>query len=140
MLAGAGTLVSMSDHDQQLQVMAVAKILEAADAAAQQNNLPPALTVAGLAIATGSFAGLHSLSLEEVLDVVARAYNGARQGVANAQAGTGDVVAGAAPEVVPAPPPAEPVPPFEGELVETPAELVTTAGPTQPKKKKGAKR
>jgi len=137
-LAGAGTLVSMSDHDQQLQVMAVAKILEAADAAAQQNNLAPPLTVAGLAIATGSFAGLHGLSLEEVLDVVARAYNGARQGVANAQAGTGDVVAGAAPEVVPVPPPAEPV--FEGELVEAPAELVAPAGPPQPKKKKGAKR
>ncbi len=125
--------------DQQ-QVMTVAKILEAAEGVAQQEALPPPLTAAGLAIATGSYAGLHNVDLEEVLDVVARAYNGTRQGLANAQAGTGDVAAGVAPELV-TEAPAELVTEAPAELVtEAPAELVTEAPTEVPRKNGKAKK
>lgn len=80
------------------QMMAVAKVLEGAEETAKTIGMTPSLTSAALAIAAGSFAGALGLDLEELLDVVAKAWNGARAGFANAEAGTGDVLAGAAAE------------------------------------------
>jgi hypothetical protein len=68
------------------QTLAVASIFERAEETAKQHDLGPEHTAVALAIAAGAYAAGAQQALEETLDVVAKAYNGARKGTEQAAA------------------------------------------------------
>lgn len=66
------------------QVLSVAKLLEGLEDGAKEMKLAPLEAAAALAIAAGSYAAHLQVPLEDTLDLVARAHNGAREGAASA--------------------------------------------------------